>query len=207
MSNYTLALDLLKESVTNIEIFGISFIIPIVLVLFTTVLITRDTKMWLILPLPIATLYSIMGLNFPPMFWLIIAITFAIAILTNDSIVNLAKSIVTIKSRREDRIETETITKAKKRRNVMRSKDILNKTISGIQAQRKLGVGEKEDKKLFKEETAIQKLGQRVGVVGWSDIPKLEKRLKAQQKAEAEENAKIQRAKEIYEELKRKAGK
>ena len=47
----------------NSNIFGVSWIIPIVLVLLTCVAITRDYNKWKTLVLPVATLWSAIGLN------------------------------------------------------------------------------------------------------------------------------------------------
>lgn len=104
MANYTMGADLLRESVNNVNIFGISWILPIVVVVFLTLLITRDSKQWGIIIFPMTILAGILGLKFSFVWWLIVAIWFVITALTTDTLTSVVKTFTTMRERREQKV-------------------------------------------------------------------------------------------------------
>lgn len=92
-SNITVAYDMLKGSITQVNVFGISWIIPTIIIVITLVLITRDIQKWKILTLPVSILYYLVGIKTSWVIMFAAAIIFAVESLSIQAIGNIADII------------------------------------------------------------------------------------------------------------------
>lgn len=91
--NITVAYTMLKNSIGNTEVFGLSWILPTILLILILLIITRDINKWKILALPTAVLLKIIGLNISYPVLLATGIIFAVESLSTQTIGSIIDTI------------------------------------------------------------------------------------------------------------------
>lgn len=77
---------IITESFNNTNVFGTSLVIPLLVMIITLVLITRNIKEWKALALPLAVAYAIAGLKISFLIYLVAIFLFVIEVISIESI-------------------------------------------------------------------------------------------------------------------------
>lgn len=88
-TDFTTGLALIKDVFTNTTVFGQLWIIPMLVVILTLVIITRDIKQWKIMALPVMIAWHIIGLKQSMPFFILAVFFFVIELLSTETAGNL----------------------------------------------------------------------------------------------------------------------